>query len=92
MQIELANFELFSSILREFSVYVSDRIPSRDWTLLGQFEGKEVRTIQSFNLDHPSAFVKYIKVEFHSHYGSEHYCPISLFRVYGTSEFEVRYS
>ncbi|XP_075214632.1 uncharacterized protein LOC142320575 isoform X2 [Lycorma delicatula] len=88
-KIELANFELFSSILREFSVSVSDRHPTRDWTLLGQFEGKEVRTVQSFNLDPPSAFVKYIKVEFHSHYGSEHYCPISLFRVYGTSEFEV---
>lgn len=25
----------------------------------------------------------------HSHYGSEHFCPISLFRVYGTSEYEV---
>lgn len=24
-----------------------------------------------------------------SHYGTQHYCPISLFRVYGTSEYEV---
>lgn len=25
----------------------------------------------------------------HSHYGSEFFCPISLFRIYGLSEFEV---
>jgi len=25
----------------------------------------------------------------HSHYGKEHFCPVSLFRAYGTSEFEV---
>lgn len=25
----------------------------------------------------------------HSHYGKEHYCPVSMFRAYGTSEFEV---
>jgi hypothetical protein len=44
--------------------------------------------MQSFNLD-PHLLGKFIKVELHSHYGSEHYCPISLFRVYGTTEFEV---
>ncbi|XP_039280638.1 uncharacterized protein LOC111045445 isoform X2 [Nilaparvata lugens] len=90
-KIELANFELFSSILREFSVSVSLRHPSRDWSQAGAFEAREVRTIQSFALaPQPQAtFVKYIRVEFHSHYGSEHYCPVSLFRVYGTSEFEV---
>ena len=25
----------------------------------------------------------------HSHYGHEYFCPISLFRIYGLSEFEV---
>ncbi|RZF38537.1 hypothetical protein LSTR_LSTR006132 [Laodelphax striatellus] len=88
-KIELANFELFSSILREFSVSVSDRHPTREWTQVAQLEAREVRTVQSFALKPGSAFVKYIRVEFHSHYGAEHYCPISLFRVYGTSEFEV---
>ncbi|XP_069674150.1 SUN domain-containing ossification factor isoform X2 [Periplaneta americana] len=87
-KIELANFELFSSSPRDFSVSLSDRFPSRDWRSVGHFTAKDERDIQSFNLD-PHLFGKFIKVELHSHYGSEHYCPISLFRVYGTSEFEV---
>ncbi|XP_011699792.1 PREDICTED: SUN domain-containing ossification factor isoform X2 [Wasmannia auropunctata] len=87
-KIELANFELFSSSPKDFSVYVSDRFPTKDWSLVGQFTAKDVKDIQSFTL-HPHFFGKFIKVELQSHYGSEHFCPVSLFRAYGTSEFEV---
>lgn len=87
-KIDLANFELFSSSPKDFTVSVSDRFPSRDWQSVGQFTAKDERDVQSFNL-HPHLFGKYIKFEMLSHYGSEHFCPISLFRVYGTSEFEV---
>ncbi|CAL1687146.1 unnamed protein product [Lasius platythorax] len=87
-KIELANFELFSSSPKDFSVYVSDRFPTKDWSPVGQFTAKDVKDIQSFAL-HPHFFGKFIKVELQSHYGSEHFCPISLFRAYGTSEFEV---
>jgi len=87
-KIELANFELFSSSPKDFSVYVSDRFPTKDWSLVGQFTAKDVKDVQSFTL-HPHFFGKFIKVELQSHYGSEHFCPVSLFRAYGTSEFEV---
>lgn len=87
-KIEIANFELFSSSPKEFTVFVSDRYPTRDWLIAGQFTARDERDIQNFPLK-PQLFGKYIKLEFHSHYGSEHYCPISLFRAYGTSEFEV---
>lgn len=87
-KIELANFELFSSSPKDFSVYVSDRFPTKDWSPVGQFTAKDVKDIQSFTL-HPHFFGKFIKVELQSHYGSEHFCPVSLFRAYGTSEFEV---
>ncbi|KAK9680379.1 Sad1 / UNC-like C-terminal, partial [Popillia japonica] len=87
-KIDLANFELFSSLPQEFSIYVSDRFPSRDWLNVGHFTAKQERDVQTFDL-HPQLFGKFVKFEMHSHYGSEHFCPISLFRVYGTSEFEV---
>ena len=87
-KIDLANFELFSSSPKDFSVYVSDRHPTRDWSNVGHFTANNERNVQSFDL-HPHLFGKFIKVEMHSHYGAEHYCPMSLFRVYGTSEFEV---
>ncbi|XP_029038386.2 SUN domain-containing ossification factor isoform X1 [Osmia bicornis bicornis] len=87
-KIELANFELFSSSPKDFSVYISDRFPTRDWSLVGQFTAKDTKDIQSFPLQ-PHLFGKFIKIELHTYYGSEHFCPISLFRAYGTSEFEV---
>lgn len=87
-KIELANFELFSSTPKDFSVYFSDRFPTREWASVGQFTAQDMRDIQSFDL-YPHLFGKFIKVEMLSHHGSEHYCPISLFKVYGTSEFEV---
>lgn len=87
-KIDLANFELFSSSPKDFTVSISDRFPTREWSLVGQFTAKDERDIQSFDL-YPHLFGRYMKVEIKSHYGSEHFCPISLFRVYGTSEFEV---
>ncbi|XP_063838996.1 SUN domain-containing ossification factor [Ostrinia nubilalis] len=87
-KIEIANFELFSSIPKDIAVYFSDRFPTREWASVGQFTAKEMRDVQSFDL-YPHLFGKFIKVEMLSHHGSEHYCPISLFKVYGTSEFEV---
>lgn len=87
-KIEIANFELFSSTPKDIAVYFSDRFPTREWASVGQFTAKEMRDVQSFDL-FPHLFGKFIKVEMLSHHGSEHYCPISLFKVYGTSEFEV---
>ncbi|XP_017796829.1 PREDICTED: SUN domain-containing ossification factor [Habropoda laboriosa] len=87
-KIELANFELFSSSPKDFSVYISDRFPTRDWSPVGQFTAKDIKDIQNFALQ-PHLFGKFIKIELQTYYGSEHFCPISLFRAYGTSEFEV---
>lgn len=87
-KIDLANYELFSSSPKDFTVSISDRFPTRDWSNVGQFVAKDEKDIQSFDLD-PQLFGKYIKVEIKSHYGTEHYCPISLFRVFGTSVLEV---
>uniref|UniRef100_A0A182NUU1 SUN domain-containing protein n=1 Tax=Anopheles dirus TaxID=7168 RepID=A0A182NUU1_9DIPT len=87
-RIELANFELFSSSPKEFTVSVSNRFPTRDWANVGQFTARDERDVQSFPL-HPHLFGKFVRVEILSHYNQEHFCPVSLFRVYGTSEFEA---
>ena len=85
---EIANFELFSSSPKDFRVYISDRYPTRDWALLGQFTASDERSIQNFPVQQ-RLFGKFIRVELVSHYGKEHFCPMSLFRVYGNSEYEV---
>lgn len=82
--IELANYELFSSTLKDFTVYFSDVYPANDWKVVGSFTAADLRALQTFDLNQVG-FGKYIKVELHSHYGNEHYCPISQVKVYGIS-------
>uniref|UniRef100_A0A146MGE9 Protein osteopotentia n=2 Tax=Lygus hesperus TaxID=30085 RepID=A0A146MGE9_LYGHE len=88
-RVEIANFELFSSSPQDLSIWVSDRYPTRDWSQVATVQAKDERTVQSFPLPRLAHFAKYVKVELHSHYGSEHYCPVSLFKAFGTSELEV---
>lgn len=54
---------------------------------LGNFTARDIRSVQGFKLQN-NGFVKYLKIELLSFYGSEHYCPISLIRVFGTSLFD----
>ncbi|XP_054889103.1 SUN domain-containing ossification factor-like isoform X2 [Poeciliopsis prolifica] len=97
-QLDIANFELFSSTPKDFLVSISDRYPTNKWSKLGTFHARDERTVQSFPLDehlyakYMKMFTKYIKVELVSHFGSEHFCPLSLIRVFGTSmveEYEI---
>ncbi|KAI5117994.1 hypothetical protein M0805_004491 [Coniferiporia weirii] len=89
--VQLANFEFFSGVFREFSVSVA-RTYSTDpaeWTQAGMYMAKNVRGIQSF---HPPTslrdFYRFIRIDFHSHFGNEYYCPVSLLRVYGLTHLE----
>ncbi|EEB06960.1 Sad1-UNC-like carboxy terminal protein [Schizosaccharomyces japonicus yFS275] len=83
--IQLANYEFFSSTFRDVKFSVSSTYPPKGsgWTDLGTFTARNVRTLQSFQVDYPKIWAKYLKVEFLDHYGSEFYCPVSIIRVYG---------
>ncbi|KAK2703334.1 hypothetical protein QYM36_018184 [Artemia franciscana] len=65
-----------------------DRYPAKEWVVLGSFSALDERQEQSFDLD-SEHFGKFLKVEVLSHFRNEHYSPITFFRVFGTSEFEV---
>ena len=86
-KVEIANFELFSSVPKEFRVMMGNVFPGRDkdWSLFGQFQAEDSRTIQTF-VSPEGVFGKYVKVEILSHHGNEHYCPVSLFKIFGISE------
>ncbi|KAM7353796.1 uncharacterized protein ACRADG_005728 isoform 2-T2 [Cochliomyia hominivorax] len=87
-KIDFANFELYSSSPQNFTVAVSKRFPTREWSNVGRFEAEDKRAVQSFDL-HPHLFGKFVRVDINSHYSKEHFCTLSLFRVFGTSEFEA---
>ncbi|PPQ63591.1 hypothetical protein CVT24_004451 [Panaeolus cyanescens] len=89
--VQLANFEFFSGVFKDFTVSVA-RTYSTDkdgWTVVGTYRAKNIRGVQSF---HPPTslrdFYRYLRIDFESHYGSEYYCPISLLRVYGLTHLE----
>ncbi|KAI0642933.1 UNC-like C-terminal-domain-containing protein [Trametes meyenii] len=90
--VQLANYEFFSGIFKDFTVSVSKTFYPDDpdsWTFAGTFRAKNARGVQSF---HPPStlrdFYRYIRIDFHSHYGNEYYCPVSLLRVYGLTHLE----
>lgn len=79
----IGNFEFFSSTFKDVKILVSETFPSSNWHSLGEFEAKNVRDVQTFKIDTPIIWAKYLKIEILSHYGNEFYCPISVVRVYG---------
>jgi hypothetical protein len=89
--VQLANFEFFSGVFKDFTVSVAKTYTTdgEGWTVVGTYKAKNVRGVQSFHL--PTSlrdFYRYIRIDFHSHYSNEDYCPISLLRVYGLTHLE----
>ena len=90
LKIEIANFELYSSVPHEFRVSLGNAFPIRekDWASFGTFRAEDERNVQTFSAV-GDVFGKYVKVEILSHHGTEHYCPISHFKIFGISEIEL---
>ena len=87
LKIELANFELYSSVPHEFKVWLSNSY-DKDWALFGHFFAEDSRDVQVFHAK-DTVFGKYAKVEVLSSHGSEHFCIVSLFRIFGIPEIEL---
>ncbi|OCT85220.1 hypothetical protein XELAEV_18023384mg [Xenopus laevis] len=59
-QLDIANYELFSSTPKDFLVSISDRYPTNKWVKLGTFHARDERNVQSFPLDE-QMYAKYVK-------------------------------
>ena len=90
LKIQLANFELYSSSPNQFKVSLANVFPGRDkdWVEFGTFSYEDERTTQTFVND-VGVVGKFVKVEVLSHHGAEHYCPVSLFKVFGIPEMDL---
>lgn len=83
-QIETGSFEFYSSQPRDISVDVSDRYPAKEYHSLGVFQLTEGRKLHRFEIKKGDNYpVKYVRVEMLTHYGEEHFCPLTCFKVYG---------
>ena len=83
-EITLANFEFFSSQFKDFNVYGSSKLPP-EWVLLGNFKAQNVQGRQHFIITDPKLWVKYIRIEFLTHYGQEFFCPLTSVQIFGVN-------
>ncbi|XAR57462.1 hypothetical protein NMG60_11025616 [Bertholletia excelsa] len=85
--IEIANFEHHSSNLKDFELLGSLVYPTDTWVELGYFTAGNVKHSQRFVLQEPK-WVRYLKLNLLTHYGSEFYCTLSFVEVYGVDAVE----
>lgn len=85
--IKIANFEHHSSNLKEFELLGSSVYPTEVWLKLGNFTAANAKHAQRFVLEDPK-WVRYLKLRLLSHHGSEFYCTLSVFEVYGLDAVE----
>ncbi|KAJ6800329.1 uncharacterized protein M6B38_285875 [Iris pallida] len=85
--IEIANFEHYSSNFRDFELLSSSVYPTDSWVKLGNFTAQNAKHAQRFTLPEPK-WVRYLKVNLLSHYGSEFYCTLSVVKVFGVDAVE----
>ncbi|CAN7130049.1 unnamed protein product [Brassica rapa subsp. narinosa] len=85
--IKIANFEHYSSNLKDFEILGTLVYPTDTWVHLGKFTALNMKNEQNFTLGDPQ-WVRYLKLSFLSHYGSEFYCTLSLLEVYGVDAVE----
>ncbi|KAL4204788.1 hypothetical protein AMTRI_Chr01g111540 [Amborella trichopoda] len=84
---EIANFEHYSSNLKDFELLGSLIYPTETWTTLGKCVAQNVKHVQRFMLPEPK-WVRYLKFNLLSHYGTEFYCTLSVVQVYGVDAIE----
>lgn len=85
--IEIANFEHYSSNLKDFELLSSLVYPTDNWVKLGNFTAENVKHAQRFALQEPK-WARYLKLNLLSHYGSEFYCTLSVVEIYGVDAVE----
>ena len=91
MRFELDNFELYSGAARNFTVRTVDKYSNnlKDWIVIGHFEASSDKMgVQNFFDFELKLFGKFIRVDINSYHGSEHFCTMTSFRVFGVSEYE----
>ncbi|VDK42788.1 unnamed protein product [Anisakis simplex] len=82
--IELANFELFSSGPERVRISLSERYPTNEWNVLDEITAADSRDIQRFPIN-ANGYAKFIRIELLTHHGNEHYCTLSMVRIFGIS-------
>lgn len=87
----IANFEYFSSMVKDFRLSVSKKYPpppSSGWKLVGTFVAENSKQEQPFLVVGTTMYSRYVRLDFDTHHGNEYYCLLSKVRIYGKTMME----
>ena len=89
-QVIVADYEFHSSGMHEFEIWGTDGHHSdKDgWKKLATCEASRSREPQKFSIP-ANEWVRYVQLRFLTHFGSHHFCTVSLFRVHGKDAKET---
>jgi hypothetical protein len=79
-EVLLTNEERYSSAVHQFRLTGSLKYPTTEWVVLGNFSAANVLGEQRFIIS-SKAFVRYLKMTWLSHFGTEFYCTLSRVQV-----------
>jgi hypothetical protein len=80
----LANYEKYSSMLKDFQVLASTSYPTNEWINLGTYTAMPVLGEQLYPItERVSAHSRYLKIKFLTHYQDETLCTLSHVKVHG---------
>lgn len=91
IRFELDNFELYSGTPKNFTIRTIDKYNNNrdEWIVSGNFEASsEKMEPQNFSDLEIKSFGKFIRVDINSFHGTEHFCTLTSFRVFGMTEYE----
>ncbi len=83
--VALANYEKYSSTVKEFQLLASTSFPTEEWINLGVYEAAARLGEQYFNVTTSSVHTRYLKFKFLTHYDNEALCTLSQIKVHGTT-------
>lgn len=83
--IVIGNKEHYASGMKDFRVLGSTEFPTLHWTLLGTLRAEDNYKEQAFPLSRE--WVRYVKLVWLSHYGSEQYCTLTTLKLFGQTMF-----
>lgn len=81
----VANYEKYSSQLRNFQLLASTNFPTDQWINLGTYQAEARLGEQVFEVTNSSSHTRYLKFKFMTHYDDEALCTLSQIKVHGTT-------
>jgi len=81
----LANYEKYSSQLKNFQLLASTSFPTDQWINLGTYQAEPKLGEQVFEVTNSSSHTRYLKFKFMTHYDDEALCTLSQIKVHGTT-------